>query len=178
MKLFALHAVKRSVSSPLAAEILETVPVLMRVIRGEMRRQRGPALSMAEFRALSFIGRHEGTGLSAVAEHVGLSLPSTSRIIDSLIGTGLVLRAASPRDRRRLFLKVTDQGRLDMERLRSSAGRHLRARVGQLDPLAQSEMVRALRSLRLIFSEVEPIADDLAEEPLHPDISVPIVPLS
>ncbi len=148
----------------------------MRVIRGEMRRQRGPALSMAEFRALSFIGAHEGTGLSAVAEHVGLSLPSTSRIIDSLIENGLVLRAPSPHDRRRLFLSVTEQGRLDMERMRSAAGRHLRARVGRIDASAQSEMVRALRGLRLVFSGEEgetaapaPVSASLrAKHPVRP----------
>ena len=108
MKLYALQPIRLFVNSPLASEILETIPVLMRVIRGEMRRQRGPSLSIAEFRALSFIGAHEGTGLSAVAEHVGLSLPSTSRIIDSLIENGLVLRSPSPQDRRRLFLSVTE----------------------------------------------------------------------
>ena len=177
MKLYALQPIRLFVNSPLASEILETIPVLMRVIRGEMRRQRGPSLSIAEFRALSFIGAHEGTGLSAVAEHVGLSLPSTSRIIDNLIENSLVLRSPSPHDRRRLFLSATDQGRLDMERMRSAAGRHLRARVGRIDASAQTEMVRALRGLREVFSGEEPgeiISPVRAKHPVRP--IVPQVP--
>src|SRR5215217_7612844 len=90
-----------------AAELFEVVPLIMRAMRAEVRRQRAPELSMPQFRALAFIGRNEGAALSDVAAFLGLGLPSTSKLIDGLVEARLVTREIAPGDRRRVCLGLS-----------------------------------------------------------------------
>jgi DNA-binding MarR family transcriptional regulator len=145
--------------TPLASEILETIPAVMQAIRREMRRKADqaqpgyPSLTVGEFRTLLYVDRHGGTDLSAIAEYVGLSLPTASRTVETLIGNGLLVRMPAPRDRRRLALTLSVPGRREMERTRGAARRGLGERVGRLDAAAQTELTRALRRLRKIFHD-------------------------
>jgi hypothetical protein len=54
-----------------AREVMETVPLVMRFIRTEMRSRRAPSLSVPQFRVLTFLSRRPGAPLSSVAEHLG-----------------------------------------------------------------------------------------------------------
>ena len=68
-----------------AHQLLEVIPVVMREIRTEMRSRRSPDLTVPQFRTLSFVNRNVGSSLLEVANHLGLTPPSTSRIVDGLI---------------------------------------------------------------------------------------------
>src|SRR6185369_8728731 len=71
-----------------AEALLDTVPLVMRTVRQLMREQRSSDLSVPQFRALGFINRHPETSVSAVAEHLGLSVAATSRLVDALVARG------------------------------------------------------------------------------------------
>src|SRR5690349_2361445 len=92
------------------ALIMETVPSVMRAIRTEMRRRRPSDLSVPQFRALAFIRRHPGTSLSEVAEHLGLTLPTMSTLVDNLVSRDLINRETNPENRRRVNLTLTPAG--------------------------------------------------------------------
>ncbi len=94
-----------------AREILEVVPTLMRTIRLEMRSRRRPDLSVVQFRALVYLDLYPGASLSALAEHLGLTLPTVSQMINYLVEKGVVTRQESPVDRRRVMLSLTTQGK-------------------------------------------------------------------
>ena len=94
-----------------ARQVMEVAPLVMRAIRAEMRSHRTPDLSVPQFRALAFLSRHEGASLSDVAEHIGLTLPSMSKMIDGLVARSLVKRETHPDDRRRVTLALTTRGR-------------------------------------------------------------------
>src|SRR5436853_281870 len=98
-----------------AWEVLEVIPMVMRTVRSEMRLHRGPGLSVPHFRVLAYLGRNAGTSLSEVAEHVGLQLPSMSTLVDGLVTRGLVTRAPSAADRRRVTLTLTPSGRATLD---------------------------------------------------------------
>ena len=69
-------------------------------------------LSLSQIRALHTIVRApEGASLGAVAEHTGLSLPTASRVVDSLVQRGLATRVESPTDRRVKNVAPTDEAR-------------------------------------------------------------------
>ena len=55
-----------------AREVMETVPLVMRFIRMEMRSRRAPSLSVPQFRVLTFLSHKPGAPLSSVAEHLGV----------------------------------------------------------------------------------------------------------
>ena len=86
-------------SEDAARELLEVVPIVMKEIRSEMRSRRTPDLTVPQFRTLAFVDRHKGASLSAVANHMGLTLPSTSRLVDILISRRLLTRGDNPSDR-------------------------------------------------------------------------------
>jgi MarR family transcriptional regulator for hemolysin len=50
-----------------------------------------------------------------VAEHIGITLPTTSKLVDGLVKKGLMLREFSATDRRRVVLNLTEQGRTVLE---------------------------------------------------------------
>ena len=65
-----------------AREILDTVPVVMRMIRKELRKRGARVLTVPQFRTLAFVNRRKGASLSEAAEHIGLTLPSVSTLVD------------------------------------------------------------------------------------------------
>ena len=85
-----------------AHELLEVVPLVMRTIRTEMRGHRGADLSVPQFRTLVFLGNHGGASLSDLADFIGLTLPSVSKLIDGLVTRKLVARKVCTNDRRRV----------------------------------------------------------------------------
>jgi DNA-binding MarR family transcriptional regulator len=109
---------ERSAASPGATtevdevvdRILQVVPRVARRIRLEMRAAGTGALTVPQLRALLYVRRHPGTGLSPLAEHVGLSLPSASGLVERLVRADLVERINDPDERRRIQLRLTPTG--------------------------------------------------------------------
>ena len=56
------------------------------------------------------ISNEPDTSLSEVADHLALSLPTTSRIVTGLVKQGLLKRSDSVEDRRQLSLGITARG--------------------------------------------------------------------
>jgi DNA-binding MarR family transcriptional regulator len=135
-----------------AAAILETVPLVMRTVRAEMRRRRPADLSVPQFRALGFVRRHPGTSLSDVAEHLGLTLSAVSTLIDHLVTRELIERAVNPDNRRRATLTLTGLGQSTLE----AAHAHTRARLVELlAPLSAADralIAQAMQILRPVFA--------------------------
>jgi DNA-binding MarR family transcriptional regulator len=134
-----------------AQKVLETVPVVMRAIRAEMRKHRAPGLSVPQFRTLIFLNRHEGASLSDVAGHVGLTLPSMSRMIDGLVARELVTRQMDVDDRRRVTLTLTTLGRRAMQSAYESTQAHLAERLAALPAPDRTLIVKAMQALASTF---------------------------
>jgi DNA-binding MarR family transcriptional regulator len=93
-----------------AAAILETVPATMRLIRGEMRRHGEDGLSVVQLRTLLYLRRRPGIGISELAHHLGVGLPTASALVARLGNKGLVVSAVDPRERRRVRVHVSRHG--------------------------------------------------------------------
>jgi DNA-binding MarR family transcriptional regulator len=93
-----------------AAAVLETIPPAMRAIKEQMRSARAANLSVSQFRLLLFVRRHPGTDLSAVADHMGTTLPSASQLMSRLVAAGMLARTIHPTERRHLQLNLTEAG--------------------------------------------------------------------
>jgi DNA-binding MarR family transcriptional regulator len=130
-----------------ARAVMETVPMVMRCIRTEMRRQGAPVLSVPQFRALAFLDRTPGACLSSVADHLGVATATASVIIDRLVRRGLLVRAHDPRERRRLVLTLTPAGVQHLERARSLT-RSWMAEL--LAPLAPASLRRIAEGVDLL----------------------------
>ncbi len=135
-----------------AREILDVVPQVMAALRTETRRHRALGLSVPHFRVLAYINRHPGTSLSAVAEHIGLRLPSMSALVDGLVTSGLVTRQTAPDDRRRVTLALTARGRSAFEAARRATQAWLAGMLAELPAEERQTVARAMGLLRPVFS--------------------------
>jgi DNA-binding MarR family transcriptional regulator len=137
---------------------METVPVMMRGLGAHLRSQIGVNLSIPQFRALAFVRRREGASISDVAEHLEIALPSVSRLIEGLVGRGLVHRQPAAGDRRRVTLTLTAPGREVLHAARQAAEDYVTAVLIRLTPSERSTVAHAMRALRgALAPEREPV---------------------
>jgi MarR family transcriptional regulator for hemolysin len=136
-----------------AQELLEVVPTVMTHIRTQMRSRRTPDLTIPQFRTLVFVERNTDASLSDVAEHLGLTLPSTSKLVDDLLKNGLMTREEHPVDRRRIKLAVTSQGLKILEVSRKGTLAYLAEKLGDTSVDELEAIVKAAQALRLVFKK-------------------------
>ena len=134
-----------------ARELLEVVPIIMQDIRSEMRCRRSLDLTVPQFRVLAFVNRNQGSSLREVASHVGLTPPSTSKLVDNLIVRGLMERNDHPADRRRVRLTVTDHGMAILEASTHGTLAYLTDKLSEVDVDDREIIDKALEALRTIF---------------------------
>ena len=134
-----------------ARELMETVPQIIQAIRVEMRLGRGGNISIPQFRTLRFIQRHLDSSLSDIADHLGLTLPSASKLVDGLVKQKLVNRQESATDRRRLTLGLTQSGESIVNIARANAQASLAKKLSALSDDELDTVMRAMELLRPLF---------------------------
>lgn len=150
-----LHSVNDS-----AQVVLDVVPQVMQVIRAETRRQRDPDLSVLQVRALAFLHRNPGAPLSALAEHVGLTLPSMSSQVSGLVARNLIDRSVSVEDRRYVTLTLTDEGRAVFQAARTRAQQSMAEMLGKLSDDERAVVVEAMALLARVFAPPVTVSGD------------------
>ena len=135
-----------------ARQILEAVPLVMAAIRTEIRSHRGSELSVPQFRVLIFLNRHEGASLSDIAEHLGLTLPSMSKMMDGLVARNMVTRQMDPEDRRRVTLVLTTLGRRAMQSAHKATESRLAERLVVLPASDRRLIIKAMQILASVFA--------------------------
>jgi len=132
-------------------ELMDTAPQITQSIRMEMRRDRGSDISIPQFRTLRFIQRYPDSSLSNLAEHLGLTLPSVSKLVDGLVKQKLVVRQESTSDRRRLTLMLTQAGASIVNSARAGAQANLAKKLGHLSNDDLETICQAMKLLRPTF---------------------------
>lgn len=136
-----------------ARELLEFAPLVMRTLRREIRERQALDLSVPQFRTLGYLHRHSGVSLSDVTEHIGLTLPSMSKLVDGLVERRLVSRQTFTDDRRRVMLALTPRGRALLEAAYASTQATVAERLASLNDEERMAVVRAMRLLHPLFSQ-------------------------
>ena len=160
LKLFKMRTnmQTKTVKSPInecAYQVLDVVPLVMRVIRRDLRRHGAFETSVPHFRTLAFLFKHEGASLSEVSEHIGLGLPAMSVLVDGLVFRGLVNRRTDRNDRRRMILTLTESGRSRMTSAREATVAHLELIFRQLSAADRTTILRAMHVLKELLSTEE-----------------------
>jgi len=140
--------------------VLDVVPVVMRPLRQQMRSHRAAGLSIPQFRSLCFIERYNGASLSAVADHLDLSLPTVSRMVNGLVERGYLERKSSEDDRRHVSLSVRGRGKAVMVEARRATQAFLVAKFAGLSAGEQSAIVAAMQSLLHVFGDELALPED------------------
>ncbi|MBI4220007.1 MAG: MarR family transcriptional regulator [Chloroflexi bacterium] len=111
-----------------------------------MRRRTMPGLSIAQFRALNYLSRRPGASLSELAEFLGLTPPSASKLVQKLVTQRVVARRVG-RDRRRVRLSLTRQGRSALDVARTETRQQIAA---SLESLSRRDLATVAAGLQII----------------------------
>jgi DNA-binding MarR family transcriptional regulator len=145
------HTLMGTTPDEAAAAVLETIPPAMRAIKERMRSARAANLSVSQFRMLLFVRRHPGTDLSAVADHMGTTLPSASQLMSRLVAAGMLARTVHPTERRHLQLTVTDSGAAALGECDLRTRQWLRDRLAGATPEQLERLTSALTDLLVLI---------------------------
>ncbi len=142
-----------------AHEVLDVVPLVMRAIRAEFRSHRAADLTVPQFRVLVFLKNNPEVSLNEVTEHLGLTPPSTSKLIDGLVGRQLVLRHTCAEDRRKVNLTLTVRGASLLETSYQETRARFEERLAVLTEAERAVVVQAMQALHSVFSRRVPDAN-------------------
>ncbi len=133
-----------------SAQLLDVVPLITRRITREMRSRTMPGLSIPQFRTLDYLRRHPGVSLSGLAEFLGLTLPSTSKLIQRLVTQKVISRRVA-KDRRRVSLSLTELGKTSLAVARIETHQQLTERLNKLSSEELTTISAAMRILGQAF---------------------------
>ncbi len=69
-------------------------------------------LSQSQMMSLFYLHRHQGAAIKDLANHLGISNPAVSQLIEKLVRSELVTRIDNPSDRRGKLLELTEKGKV------------------------------------------------------------------
>ena len=137
--------------SECAAQLIEVTPIIMGRISSEMRRRTLSGLTVPQFRTLNYLKVHPKASLSDVAAHLGLTLPSMSKLVQNLVTQKVITRRGAT-DRRRVCLSLTQQGITALAAARLETQQQLAENLGSLKQKEIATVSTALNILNKAFS--------------------------
>lgn len=114
-----------------SALFIEVIPHLMRLIRTEMRQVGKSKLTVPQFRLLNKVSKQPMSN-HELAEWMGVSAPTMSKMIDSLVNKGLLLRKSEGSDRRAIQVEATKKGHALSQDIRAAVRKQFSERLAQI----------------------------------------------
>ncbi len=105
------------------------------------------ALTMSQAKVLYVVLASGGTRMSELAAKLGVSLSTTSGVVDRLVDHGLLDRHDDPADRRQVVVSITPDGSLQLDRFRELGDRQLRSILSRV---ADADLVHLERAFALL----------------------------
>lgn len=130
--------------------ILDTVPPVMRNIREEMRSVARGKFTVPQFRILNKLRKGAQTN-SALAEWMGVTAPTMSRMIEPLESKQYIVREYNPNDRRSQTLTLSASGKREAERIRRQAQERFAAMAETLTAEESHTLANGLKVLAKLF---------------------------
>ena len=128
-------------------------PVLLRLARGLRKETEQLGVTARQATLLWLVKRSPGLSLAELAAEEGISPPALSGYVDRLERAGLLERVRSSEDRRRVGLRLTDEGAQLMRRVRARRTTWLAERMRSLQPEELEAIDSALPSLRRLLGD-------------------------
>ncbi|MFP5259030.1 MAG: MarR family winged helix-turn-helix transcriptional regulator [Acidobacteriota bacterium] len=137
-----------------AREMLDVMPLVMQDFRRTMRSQSAPDLRVPELRSLAFLRHNPGSNLTDLAEYIGVSLPSMSKLVDTLTTRGFIERTPDVSDRRRVRLGLTEAGLAILAKAREAVKASFAAKLARLTPQEVATITASMALLSSLFAQV------------------------
>jgi DNA-binding MarR family transcriptional regulator len=131
------------------------------------------AVTMSQAKVLYLIAASEGMRMSELAVRLGVSISTTSGLVDRLVDHGLLARHDDPADRRQVVVTITPTGKADLERFRELNAAQMRRLLARLGDSELDVVERATVLLAAAAAEAFPTAVTHAAVRCTPDATVP-----
>ena len=127
-------------------ELASRLRVAVTRLNRKLRQQALAGRSPAQASALGTVNRLANPTLGELAEAEQVQPPTATRLVSSLESAGLVTRETDGADRRVVRVKITAEGRRNLQRIRALKNAFLTRRLAALGPAEQAQ-AEALTSL-------------------------------
>jgi MarR family transcriptional regulator for hemolysin len=144
-----------------ARELLEVMPLVLQDLRRTLRSHSTPDLRFPELRSLVFLRHNPGSNLTDLAEYIGVSLPSMSKLVDNMTYRGLIDRQPDAEDRRRVCLGLTESGLSVLAVALDAVKASFAVRLTQLDSRDIDLVYQGLNLLHRLFGGVPEGGEEL-----------------
>ncbi len=128
--------------------IMSGVPSLMHALFHDFD---GPGLDLpinhTQGKVLMIVEKLQGATMTQLSHMAGLEKGSFTAVADKLIATGFVERGRDPRDRRKIILRLTEEGRSVAQRIIQRVESHIDKKISLLNQDQRTEFVDALEVL-------------------------------
>lgn len=131
---------------PTLLYLIKQVELASRAGLDELTRPAG--LTALQYTALTVLERHPDLTAARLARNSFVTAQSMADMVTALLDRGLIDRHRDPRDRRRLVLSLTDDGRRLLDRLRPGVTALETRMLAQLPATAPAELRRLLEACR------------------------------
>jgi DNA-binding MarR family transcriptional regulator len=138
-----------------ASRVVEVVPIVMRHLRANIRSQKSLQFTIPQFRVLVYLHLNGYATLSELAASQGVSLPTMSKLVGSLVQRKLVAREGHGADRRKLKLQLTTEGQRAHDATLQNTREYVAAKVVSLTEQEQAAIVNGLTLLVAVFEPVQ-----------------------
>lgn len=128
-------------------------PVLLRLARELRKETEQLGITARQATLLWLVKRSPGLSLAELAAEEGISPPALSGHIDRLERAGLIERLRSTDDRRRVGLRLTDEGARMLRRVRARRTTWLADRLSRLEPAELEAIADALPALQALLGD-------------------------
>jgi len=128
-------------------------PVLLRLARELRKETEQLGITARQATLLWLVKQSPGLSLAELAAEEGISPPALSGHVDRLERAGLIERVRSSEDRRRVGLRLTDEGARLLKRVRARRTTWLTDRLGALEPAELEAIARAIPALQQLLGD-------------------------
>lgn len=130
-------------------------PILMRLDLVVRRQNTQYALSRAQTSILSTLAQHGELRMSDLARLENVRVPTTSNSVSVIEAMGYVERAPDAADRRGVCVRLTDEGRVQIEQVLEARNRDLAERISTLAPEHQAALSDAVPALNALLDSFD-----------------------
>ena len=128
---------------------------IARVDPGRLEGWVGLGLTMTQLRVLFILRGEDGASAGALADQLSVTPSTLTRIVDRLVGQGLVRRTVDEEDRRLVRHSLTEAGASAVEELERAGRARMNEVFGRLSREQLERLISALRDLAAALDAVE-----------------------
>lgn len=132
-------------------EFIDLIFVINRLTKEGLENEKGSP-SYIQLQALSFISRQKNPIIKRVAEHLNITQPSATFLINNLIKLELVNRLHNTQDKRMAHLVISKKGKKELAKSFLKSKKHLYKKLSLLSARERKSFILILKKISLLLT--------------------------